>query len=199
MFPLVETIKILGGTAHNLDLHQSRMDSSYEKLYGSKNIFELNEIIDIPIGYKKDKVKLRFLYNQHSFKAGYSDYSPKPLKTLQCVYDNEISYSLKYTDRSKINNLLLQKSDCDDILIVKNGFITDSSYTNIVFFDGNNWVTPVTPLLYGTAREKLIRIGKIKTEFIKIEDLNRFSHFKLINAMLDFEEQDKIDINNIYI
>ncbi len=199
MFPLVETIKILDGTAHNLDLHQSRMDRSYKKLFGSKNIFVLNEIIDIPIGYKKDKVKLRFLYNQNSFKTEYSYYSPKSLTTLQCVYDNEISYSLKYTDRSKINNLLLQKADCDDILIVKNGFITDSSYTNIVFFDGKYWLTPATPLLYGTAREKLIRMGIIKPEFIKIEDLNRFSHFKLINAMLDFEEQDKIDINNIYI
>ncbi len=199
MFPLVETIKILDGTAHNLDLHQSRMDRSYKKLFGSKNIFVLNEIIDIPIGYKKDKVKLRFLYNQNSFKTEYSYYSPKSLTTLQCVFDNNISYSLKYTDRNEINSLLLKKANCDNILIIKNGFITDSSYTNIVFFDGNNWLTPATPLLYGTAREKLIREGKIKAESIKTEDLSKFSHFKLINAMLYFEEQDEIDINNIYI
>jgi 4-amino-4-deoxychorismate lyase len=69
-------------------------------------------------------------------------------------------------------------------LIVKNGFITDTSSANILFYDGRDWVTPSTPLLMGTCREKLLRGGKIREENIKRDDIYKFKHFRLINAMI---------------
>lgn len=197
MFPLVETIKIQEGIPQNLEYHQKRLDESYTLTYRTKCDFILKDIISVPKEFTKGKVKLRFLYNKITYNQEYHIYVPKEIKTLKIVNDNNIFYPLKYTDRACISNLLKQKQDCDDILIIKNGFITDSSYTNIVFFDGKNWITPCTPLLAGTARERLIKENKIIAKLIKTEDLNIFSSYKLINAILDFEEQECLSIDNI--
>jgi 4-amino-4-deoxychorismate lyase len=114
------------------------------------------------------------------------------------IENNKIYYSLKFTDRSQINGLLKQKGDYDDILIVKNGFITDTSISNIVFYNGNEWTTPATPLLKGTCRDKLLKEGKIKEEIIKINDLHKLKSFCLINAMI-CGDLLPIPIENIYI
>ena len=58
------------------------------------------------------------------------------------IEDNKISYSYKYTTRGSLNELLTKRERYDEILIVKKGFITDTSYSNIIFFDGIKWLTP---------------------------------------------------------
>ena len=69
------------------------------------------------------------------------------------IDNDDICYPYKYTDRDNINRLIELRGDCDDILIIKNGMVTDSSYANVVFRDLNgNWVTPSTFLLPGTIR-----------------------------------------------
>ena len=50
---------------------------------------------------------------------------------------------------------------------VKNGRLTDTSYSNIALFDGNRWVTPAHPLLKGTMRQSLIDKGLLKEKGIK--------------------------------
>jgi 4-amino-4-deoxychorismate lyase len=78
------------------------------------------------------------------------------IESLKLVEDNTISYRHKYSDRSHLLELMNMRGDCDDILIVKDGYITDTSFSNIVFFDGDKWVTPARPLLRGTMRESLL-------------------------------------------
>jgi 4-amino-4-deoxychorismate lyase len=85
----------------------------------------------------------------------------------------------------------------DDILIIKNGFITDTSFSNIAFFDGTQWFTPFTYLLNGTQRQHLLRQGAIVETEITPSDLKQFRYAKLINAMLDLETSPLIDIQNI--
>ncbi len=199
MYRLIETIKISNGIAQNLVWHQKRMDKSFQYLYNKTNPFYLKDIIKPPTSFVKDKVKLRFLYNETSYDMEYSIYKKKTIKTLKLVFDDNIEYHLKYIDRSMLNRLTHNRGQYDDILIVKNGLISDSSYTNIVFFDGKNWVTPASPLLFGTAREKLIYEKAIIPRIIKPHHLKQFKYFRLINAMLKFEEQDKIEITNIIL
>jgi len=79
-----------------------------------------------------------------------------------------------------------QRQNFDDVLIVKQGYITDTSYSNIVFWDGEKWITPETFLLPGTQRSRLIQEGLIFPAEVKPADIKYFSHAKLINAMLDF-------------
>lgn len=184
MFPLVETIKVSDGEIHNLPYHQRRFDYSFEVHFEKKPIFTLQNVITIPEEFHKGLVKLRFLYTKDDFKVEFSNYTPRKINTLKVIESNKISYSLKFTDRSQIDILLEQKGECDDILIVKNGFITDTSISNIVFYWDHEWITPATPLLKGTCRDKLLKEGKIKEERLKISDLHKFKSFCLINAMI---------------
>jgi 4-amino-4-deoxychorismate lyase len=92
---------------------------------------------------------------------------------------------------------MTRRGDCDDILIVKDGYITDTSFSNIVFFDGEKWVTPARPLLRGTMRESLLKRNLIGEENITVDDLNKIKEARLINAMLPLETGTAIQVENI--
>ena len=62
-------------------------------------------------------------------------------------------YSFKFSNRKAIDDLLKFRNGCDDILIVRNGLITDTSYSNVVFRKDNMYFTPNFPLLNGTKRQ----------------------------------------------
>ena len=102
------------------------------------------------------------------------------------MHADTLTYDHKYLDRSSLTGLI-NRDLADDILIVREGCVTDSSYANIVFTDGRQWLTPDTPLLPGTMRERLLRDGIIEAERITVDTLGRFTHFRLINAMLGFD------------
>ena len=109
------------------------------------------------------------------------------------IGDND--YVHKYSNREWINNILL-KSGNDDVIFTKNGIVKDASYANLVFFDGQNWITPSQPLLLGTRRASLIAAGIIKEALIQIKDLPKYNTVKLINAMMLWEESPTILLHN---
>ena len=84
----------------------------------------------------------------------------------------------------------------EDIIIVKNGFVTDSSFSNLIFFDGKEWYTPSTPLLKGTTRARLLNEKKITERVIKIEDIKNYKSISLINAFNEIGDI-LIDIENV--
>lgn len=198
MFPLLETIKVDNGQIQNLPLHQKRVDRSRFGLLGTKESLNLKSILKVPNHAKQGIFKCRMVYGKTVGSIEFIQYQARPIETLNILVDNEIDYSFKYSDRSKLKNLLLQKGDCDDILIVKNGLTTDTSFSNIVFFDGNDWITPDQPLLKGTMRESLLNTGKIKSAEIKLEGLHKFTKYALINAMMDFDEDKGLPVENIF-
>ena len=99
--------------------------------------------------------------------------------------------------RSQAFSYLKDAVNEDEIIIVQNGQITDTSYSNLVFFDGEKWITPTTYLLNGTMRQSLLQTKQIIEKPIQVEDLNRFESFKLINAMMDLEESPELPISII--
>lgn len=197
MYRLVETIRIEDGKPMHLYWHQKRLEISFRKLFRSKTEFNLRKLIKVPDEFLTGTVKLRFLYDDTHYKTEFSAYLPIQIKSLKLIESDSIAYPLKFIDRSNIESLSNKKEDCDDILIVKNNFLSDTSFANIVFFDGNKWFTPNDPLLKGTCRERLLHHGKIIEMPIKPADLLQFQSFRIINAMLDFDRQTAIDISNI--
>jgi 4-amino-4-deoxychorismate lyase len=113
------------------------------------------------------------------------------------VCGNAIDYSFKFADRRKLDMLFEKRGNCDDIIIVKNGNITDSYVANLIFFDGQTWRTPDTPLLPGTQRAKLLYEGKISECKITPDDLTKYKKVGLINALNNFDEMQCVDIANI--
>jgi 4-amino-4-deoxychorismate lyase len=186
MCQLFETIKIIDGEARNLSIHEERMNCSRRKLLGNNDLLRLIDYITVPNDVKDKTIRCRVIYGTSINSINYSPYIPANIKTLKMVDAGTLVYDYKYLDRSRLT-ALIDKSVADDILLIRNGCITDASFANIVFTDGQRWITPDTPLLQGTMREFLLRKGLIRGDRITINDLPLFTHFRLINAMLGFD------------
>jgi 4-amino-4-deoxychorismate lyase len=197
MFHLFETIRIEEGVPQHLQWHQARLHDSYCRYFKRFGAPVLEEVLRVPGAFSQGTVKCRFQYNRSAHAAGFENYTPRKIRTLKLVTGDHIEYSMKYTGRSSLEQLYSLREDGDDILIVQNGRITDTSYTNIVLFNGERWVTPIYPLLQGTCRARLVKEGRIREADIRVEDLKYYKYFRLINAMLDFDAQEDIGVVNI--
>ena len=197
MYRLLETIKIKNRLPQNIENHNARMNRTRNELFASSDSIDLNNSIKIPGHLTNDVYKCRVIYSKKIEVVEFLPYTIKPVRTLQLVECDTLEYKYKYFDRT-IFNELLQQTKCDDILIVKHNFITDTSYSNIVFFDGNKWITPSTPLLKGTMREYLLQTGRLVEANITVNELKLFKKAALINSMIDLEESPFIEMHNIY-
>ena len=137
------------------------------------------------------------IYDDASRDIEFVPYRYKKIDSLRVVEHDRVSYEFKYADRKLIDRLYGLKKDCDDILIVKRGFVTDSSFSNIVFRRGTRWYTPWSALLKGTIRSNLLERNLIHEEEIRVEDIKTFDSFKLITAMIGFDGLE-VDISRIY-
>lgn len=183
----IETIRIENGIAQNLDLHLERASNTCLYHFGVRTILPFDEIInEIGRSHNEGIYKLRIIYTGKIEHYSIEKYRPRIVEKLKIVDGGSIDYSFKYEDRLALNRLLDQKGDCDDIIIVKDGFVTDTSYSNLVFMDGEQFFTPSGFLLNGTKRQQLLREGKIKEKEIKMEEISSYSGVYMINSMLDF-------------
>lgn len=196
MSRLIESIKLQDGKYFNLPYHNQRMNNSLEELYGSKQSFNLEEFLPSLAFTKKGLYKCRIVYDDGSKHVEFIPYAPQIINRLRIVENNLISYPHKFKERGKIDSAFGKREGCDDVLIVKNNLVTDSSYANIVFKRKGTWITPDSPLLPGTTRQRLLDKGLIKAEVIRKQDIETFESFKLINAMLGFEGPE-VTISNI--
>lgn len=187
---LVESIKVKSGVLYNIQLHNERFNKTRKDLFGINKSVDLRDFVEVPQTDNEIIYKLRILYGHEIEKIEFIPYQIRKVETIKLVHSDDIEYQYKYADRSKLDKLLEQKDNCDDILIIKNGFVTDTSYSNIVFYDNSQWFVPETYLLNGTKRQFLLNNNTIKQISIKIEDLKNFSYARLINAMLDFDKTD---------
>lgn len=193
---LIESIKLLDGEFSNLSYHEQRMNRSLKTLCGLEEFFDLSLFLDRCDRPLKGLYKCRITYDDQVQDVEFLPYEPKPVTSLKVVESDSIDYEFKYKDRSAIDKLFKRRADCDDIIIVKNELVTDSSYSNIVFRKGKTWITPWSALLKGTMRQSLIEQNILREEDIRIEDIREFDSCRIINAMLGFEAPE-IDVNNI--
>ncbi len=193
---LLESIKLLNGQYHNLFYHEQRMNRSLKLLFGDDEWFDLEAFLLHVEKPEKGLYKCRIVWDDQTKDVQFVSYGPKVIQRLQLVEDNEIEYEHKYVDRNAIDHLFSLRKNCDDILIVVNGRISDASFSNIVFRRKDKWVTPRSALLKGTMRQNLLERNDIGEEDISVEDIKGFQSFKLINAMLGFDGPE-IDVSNI--
>lgn len=180
----LETIKIFQGEVYNLSYHQQRYESVL-KHFGISKFQTLKDYINPP---ESGLYRCRLLYTLNGeISVTYHQYKKRKIHSLKLLYDDSLDYSLKSTNRENINTLFEKRGDCDDILIVKNSFITDTSIANIALKNGDTWYTPKHPLLHGTTRQRYIESKKIVPKEIKFDTLHEYSHIALMNAMIDFD------------
>lgn len=196
MSHLLETIRIEDGCPQGLSRHEERMNRSRRELFGFSEPISLTEYLTVPENALSGIFRCRVIYEKEIARIEFHPYSPAVIRSLLLTDAGELEYSHKYENREAIN-ALIDKSKADDILIVRDGLVTDSSFANVAFRRDDVWVTPDTPLLRGTMRHHLILQGIVTEERITVGDIRKYSHFRLINAMLGFSGP-QIPVRNIH-
>lgn len=184
MFLLLESIYLKDGVFRNLPYHEARMEKSWRDLFNHNKTADINHYLrtlEIP---SKGLYKTRVIYDTEIHKVEFVPYVIKPVKSLKLIHSDTISYDYKFLDRKDIDKLYSQRENADDVLIIKNGFITDTSYANIIFKKERDWYTPSHCLLKGTMRESLLDAGLVRETIIDVNNYSQFKSFKLINSML---------------
>ena len=161
---LLETIKLQDGEYQNLFYHEQRMNRSLKTLCGEIDHFDLEEFLKHLEQPAQGLFKCRIVYDEQSKEVEFMPYTPKLVNSLRVIEHDRISYEFKYADRKTLNKLFELRQASDDILIVKRGLVTDSSFANIVFRRGKHWYTPWSALLKGTQRTKLLERDVIHEE-----------------------------------
>jgi 4-amino-4-deoxychorismate lyase len=194
MFLLFETICIENGVPKYLKWHEMRMNRSRKEVWNRKDSVKLEKMLTIPDEYKTGVVRCNIEYGREIGPVTFRKYDKKKVHSLKVVECNTLDYHLKFSDRTLLEDLLLMKEDCDEIVIVKDGMITDTSMSNLIFYDGIHWFTPQFPLLKGTCRQRLLEENRISEKKILLSDVMLFEGLKLINAMRDPDEEELIPV-----
>ncbi|MBU1822594.1 MAG: aminotransferase class IV family protein, partial [Bacteroidetes bacterium] len=169
-----------------LPYHQARLNRTRAALWPASGPIDLSSILTIPDEVGPEKYKCRVTYGSEIVNIEWEKYQYRTIQSLRLVESDSIDYAFKYNNREAINALHAQRGECDDVLIVKNGLITDTSYANVAFFDGTAWYTPAQPLLPGTQRAFLLDEGIIVPKEIRVGDLSQYQAVKLFNAMVEW-------------
>ncbi|MFP4562227.1 MAG: aminotransferase class IV [Spirochaetia bacterium] len=190
---LVESIRLDPEGPVNLVYHQARLDRSMAHFFRSPRVDLEMLLRDLPRPSRGTRYKVRVVYGREVREVTVRPYAVRDLKRVRIVHDDSIDYRYKYLDRSGLDELKRsavppERTESEDILIIKNGLLTDTTFSNVALFDGHEWVTPDSVLLPGTRRARLIDEGKVRPVRIGCGDLTKYSRISFINAMLDLGE-----------
>ena len=174
----IETM-LITENIENINLHNERMNKTRYDFFKLPPI-DLRDFIEL----KKHK-RVRVTYSKTIEKIEYFELKKREFKTFKIVH-SDINYSYKYANRDELN--ALKPENADEIIIIKNSLVTDTTISNLAFFDGKKWLTPKTPLLKGTKREELLRKNFLSEAEIKEKDLKNFKKIAMINAVIGFYE-----------
>ena len=174
-----ETIKCEDFEIFNLEYHNKRVANTI-----GLNL-NLQEYIYPP---SEELLRCKITYNNFEIlNVEYFPYIKREINSFKLVFDDNIDYSKKYLNRERLDELFAKKDDCDDIIIVKNGIITDTTIANIAIFYEDVWITSKNCLLKGITRNRLLEDKFLVEKNISLEMLQKASKIALMNAMIDFD------------
>ncbi|OCL83241.1 aminotransferase class IV [Arcobacter porcinus] len=182
-----ETIKCEDFEVFNLDYHNKRVAKTIGK---NLNLQEyINPISD-------ELLRCKVIYNDDEIlSVDYFPYKKRDIKNFKLIYENDINYSKKYLNRENLDYLFSKKEFCDEIIIVKNQVVTDTSISNIAIFYDKSWIISKNSLLEGTTKARLLEEKHIVERDISVEMLKKAEKIALLNAMIGFDILNEFEIN----
>lgn len=188
MSRFIESIKVEDREIFLADLHQKRVNHTFTN-FGKDTVLDILSLYETLEHGENGLFKFRIVYDLDGpISAKLIPYAVSEIKTMRLVVNNSINYAYKFEDRREFDKMKA-KAKTDEIVIVKNNHITDSSIGNLLFRKGKNWFTPNTCLLNGVQRQHLLKTKKISETEITVENLREFSHFQIINALNEFDDE----------
>ncbi|AZA78478.1 aminodeoxychorismate lyase [Chryseobacterium sp. G0186] len=196
MSQFIESIKVEDKEIFLLELHQKRVNQTFSN-FGKEGSIDLAKIYKNLQHDEDGLFKLRISYDlDKRIRTQMIPYAIPEIHDFQLVENNSFDYSFKFEDRKELDKMKM-KSKAEEIIIVKNNHITDTSFSNILFLKGKEWFTPTTYLLNGVQRQHLLKQKKIKEAEITLQNIKQFSHFQIINALNDFDDMFIYPIDRI--
>ena len=185
---IFETVKWADGAPRLLPWHQARVERAMS-LYGVAGapVPDLAAVLASCPGPGSGIYKCHITYDtQGRVKAPvFAPYRPRRVKKLVCVEAPHLDYSCKWEDRTALEAVGAGLGGDEEALILRNGLVTDTRYSNVAFGNGSHWVAPETFLLPGTKRAFLLERGRMECRPLNAEDVKKFHFCSLVNAMLD--------------
>lgn len=198
MCQFIESIRVENGVIFLLEEHQRRVNETFQYFGKQENIIKLNKIFEKENFEKNGIFKFRIEYDlEGNFITENNPYTRAEIKEFQLIINDNVDYSFKYKNREVLEEMK-RKSEGREIIIIKNQYVTDTSFSNIVFFKNGQWFVPSTYLLNGVQRQFLLKNNKVKEIEIGLDNISQFTHFKLINAMNDLENSYTYPIEKIH-
>ena len=175
-----ETIKCDDCEVLNLSYHCNRI----------ANTIALNINLQDYIYPPSNKLlKCKVIYNDEGvLDVVYSEYKKREIKSFKIIFDDKIEYSKKSTNRDSLDLLYKKRDNCDEIIIIKNGIVHDTSIANIAILYKGTWITSSSYLLKGTTRTRYINENLLIEKDITLDMLKDAQKIALMNAMIDFDE-----------
>ena len=196
MSQFIESIKVEDQKIFLLEFHQKRINQTFSH-FGKEGSIDLKKIYDHLEHDEDGLFKLRLVYDlDKKIRTQMIPYAIPEIADFQLVENNSYDYSFKFEDRKELEKMKM-KAKAEEIIIIKNNHITDTSFSNILFLKGKDWFTPSTYLLNGVQRQNLLKQKKIKETEITLQNIKQFSHFQLINALNDFDDMFVYPIDRI--
>ncbi len=194
---LLETIRIEDGRAALLEYHQERVDRALRRYFPRAGRLWLNRAVETlelpPVGVHK----LRLQYRDQILHTEIQPYIQRRIESLRIVAADQLDYGHKYLDRQPIDRLFQQRGACDDVLFSRMGYLTDTSYANVAFFNGTDWITPAWPLLRGCRREFLLAAKIIQPSILRERDLPHFTEVRVFNSMIPWAAAPRIPLERV--
>lgn len=191
----IESIRVCDGKFCSLEWHLRRMRQTIAYWQYPLDLSILSWQVPEELG--SGIFKCRIVYDSKIREITYSPYQPRIIRSLKLVDGDALDYAFKYEDRSVIMRLLQLKESCDDILITKGGYITDTSYSNVVLENSEGLFVPHTFLLNGTRRQRLLSEGIVRERAIRPSDLGQYHRLYLINALIGLEEDISLSLSAV--
>ncbi|MBF0964677.1 MAG: hypothetical protein HXK17_04865, partial [Alloprevotella sp.] len=134
---LVETMCLTDGAVVRLPFHLARMQAACQVL-GWRDISEdLPELwaatsAQMPEDCRQGRTMARIVYGAEGIRSiTFQSYAPRLVRSLRLVVADHVDYALKSTNRKVITECFDQRNGCDDVLIVRDHLLTDTSIANI--------------------------------------------------------------------
>lgn len=186
MSRFLETIRLENGAPQHLADHARRVAETLAHFFPAATL-DLTALT--PPAAPPGRAKWRLVYADRLLTSEVVPYTPRPVGSLQAVAV-EGSYAYKSLDRRLLTEAFDRRGTADDVLLVRDGLLTDTSIANIALGNAGAsvWLTPAAPLLAGTTRARLLAAGRLRPAPLTLADVKRFTHIALFNALLPFGE-----------